>query len=429
MPGFAKRYLSNCISTFQCVTYCLLAVILCDVAFLSATARGETPVIFPDIETGIYTDSTRAISFRYMHHIWTADDGAIAVALQKGGYGGQGLVLYKSLDQGSNWTLDTQISDGDDIISDGVLDSNEDILIVTSNPSENRIVNVDFVRLIYDSSAQSWSIDPLSPVTVFSSNEIFRATGGTIAVDSNGVIWCAYRLHNSRTGTFLIRVKYSVDGGLTWTDSGNSFGTRNGLPKKSAKIIAADSRIFMIYQDLIGDIWPGDRFKKWAYREDYQGLEDYWTTGTIAEMSSTIHDANGTHWSVASDDLGNIHLSYADNGIKSVKYDAVDQSWSSPITLLTSKKAEYVHISIAANNDVYLFTINYGENRIIGRKYSTMDQTWGRWFMVSSEVYTGPLRMCGPERFNSYLPLLYQVDLNSPEASYHLIYNLLEPAP
>ena len=405
-------------------TYCLVVVFLCEITFLGAAAWGEAFFIYRDLETEIFSDSQKFISFRYMRHSWIASDGVMAAAVQKGGYEGHGLVLYKTLDEGLNWTFEAAISSDDGIISDGIIDSNNNILLVTSFLSEYQTVDVDFIRMTYDSFSQAWSIDPLTPVTVFASGNQYRATRATIAVDSNGVIWCAFRIEDINTDIFQIKVYYSVDGGYTWDDSGNSFGTANSLVEKSAKVIAVDSRIAMIYQDLKDGASTPEGFKEWAYREDSQALQDDWTSESIAKMMTTKGDPYGSHWSVAADDFGNIHLSYQDKGIKYLKYDAVSEGWEGP--MVAAIYGSYSNISVAANNDLYLFSTNLRGKKIIVKLYSSASQRWTRWLSISSQNYDGILRMSSPERFNYHLPLLYSVNKRSP---YQLIYGLFDALP
>ncbi len=414
-------YLSTCVRNFLIGFYCLAVIFPCMANFFGSVACGQGFFIHRDLETGIYSDVQRFISYRYMRHIWTTSDSVMATIVQNGGYDGRGLALYKSLDGGLNWTFEMEISNDNGIVSDGTIDSNNNILLVTSFMSDKQTIDVDYIRLAYDSFSQSWSIDPLTPTTVFASGRRYKASRATVAVDSNSIVWCAFRLEDANTGIFMIMVYYSVDGGSTWENSGNKFGTMNRLDEKSAKVIAVNSRIAVIYQDVKGGISQLDRFKKWAYREDSQNLQDYWTDESIAKMEADSGDPLGSHWSVAADDFGNIHLSYEDNGIKYLKYNAVSDYWEAP--WLAVLDGNYSNISVSANNDLYLFARNLTGKKIIARGYSSTRKKWSKWISISSQNYDGMLRMSSPERFNNHLPLLYQVGGSKP---FQLIYNLLD---
>ncbi|MFA4915456.1 MAG: hypothetical protein WC560_02140 [Syntrophales bacterium] len=419
-----KKNPSACAHNFLIGIFCLTAVLLCEITFLRTAAWGDDLFIYRDLKTGIYSNADNFISYRYMRHIWTASDGVMAAVVQKGGYEGRGLALYKTLDEGLYWTFEAAISSEVDMVSDGIIDSNNNILLVTSFLSENKTVNVNFVQLKYDSISHAWSINPLTPVTVFASGKNYRATRASIAADTNGVIWCAFRLENIDTGMFQIRVYYSVNGGSTWVDSGNSFGTINSMAQKCAKVIAVGPRIAMIYQDVKIESSTAEHYKVWAYREDSQALQDGWTSGSIAKMTTADGDPYGSHWSVAADDFGNIHLSYEDNGVMYIKYDAASESWVGP--RVATNYGNYSSISIAANNDLYLFARNQSGRKIIVRRYSSASRKWDAWVTISSRKYRGILRMSSPERFVDHLPLVYQVNVNPP---YQLIYNLLDALP
>jgi hypothetical protein len=417
--------LMACKRSFSIRIYWLAASVLCAMALPGPAAWGQGLFIHRDLPSAIYSDSQLFTSFRYMRHVWTTDDSVMAVVVQQGGYEGHGLVLYKTLDDGVQWTFEAELSSDVDIVSDGVIDSNNDILVVSSLVSENRTVDVNFIRLKYSSITHGWSVDPLTPVTIFSSGPKYRATRASIAVDSNGVIWCAYRLENTVSGIFQIRASYSVDNGLSWNDSGLSFATKNSLAQKCAKVLAVNSRIAMIYQDVqVVGASTVERYKFWAYREDSQPLQDIWTSQPIAKMMDTHGDPYGSHWSVAADDVENIHLSYEDGGINYIVYSGRFDLWLGPWPATAS--GNYSSISVAQNNDVYQFTKNRKGTKIIVRRLSSNNHKWSKWVAASSQEYDGYLRMDTPERFADHLPLLYQVNRPAP---YQLLYTLLDGGP
>ena len=414
--------LLSCARKFLIGIYFPAVFFLCTIAFLGATAWGEEAItINKDIATGIYSNVDDFISYRYMRHIWVTTDSVIAAAVQMGGYEGHGLVLYKTMDEGLHWTLEAPLSSDFDIVSDGIIDTNNNILFVTSTLSDNLTVDVNFIRVRYDSISQSWTMDPLTPVTIFHSGTAYIGARASLAVDSNGIIWCAFRFENIQTGIYQIRLYYSTDGGSTWTDSNNSFGTLNNLSGKCAKVIAVDSRIAMIYQDIKMNGSIQERYKLWAYREDSQSLQDIWTSNSIAKMMDTTGDPYGSHWSVAADDFENMHLSYDDIGIYYLRYYAAGKTWADPRK--STKYGNYSCISVASNNDLYQFAKNGQGTEITVRQYSAASHTWDPWVAVSSNNYSGTLRMSSPERFVGQLPVLYQVNSNPP---YQLIYNLLD---
>jgi hypothetical protein len=406
---------------------CCAAIIAFGVTCFSDAARGQGLFIYRDMDTGIRSNVTQSVSLRFMRHIWIVNysDPVFAAVVQQGGYEGHGLALYKTLNAGGDWTLESDLSSETDIVSDGVLDSHNNLLIVTSLLNHARIADVEFVKMVYDSTSRSWSIDPLTPVTVFASSDSVKASRATISVDSNGVIWCAFRFQFPWLGMpdyVQIKVFYSVDGGYTWSDSGNRFGTLNKLPQKAAKVIAVGSRTVLIFEDreLVS---PGiARYKAWAYRQDSQPLQDTWTSENFAKMVAAEDDTLGSHWSVAADGLGDLHLSYQDAGIRYLRYDAAAGSWLAPV-VITTYDGQYNSISVAGNNEVYLFSRFKGVQKVYCKRYTPDNLRWSRWLAMSSIPQQGLLRMSSPETFADHLPLLYETKASIP---YDLLYVLFD---
>lgn len=370
-----------------------------------------------DIETGISSDAEMFLSLRYMRHLWRADPDHLVAVVQQGDYDDNNLALYKSLDEGTTWALEQEdLSSSPFAVSDGIMPADGILLLVTSFANTGPTEDVQFLRLVYNPVSLQWSADP--PTTVFDSTPDSRATGATIAMDSNGVLWCAFRLESE--GTFKIALYSSTDAGATWEDSLNVLGTPNGLEDKSAKVLAAGNRIFVIYQDVRGIGWGVQRYKKWAYREDSQPVSDPLTSpdAFIAKMHADGGDPLGSHWSVAADPAGNLHLTYQDGWIKYIRYDAASAAWAPfPEHLGTPSPSfcivgSYNSVSAAGNGDPYVlasFTNPIsGKSRVFVR--SMAGQTWTPWSPVSPPSCEGLLRMCSPEGFDDVLPVIYQVN-------------------
>src|SRR5208283_727142 len=411
-------------SRYFLIGICCLAAFFSVVITIGAGAAWAGLVIDHDLATGVYSNVEQFISYRYMRHIWVSSDGVMAAAVQQGGYQGQGLGLYESLNGGLSWQLDSPISTDKGIVSDGIMDSNNNVLLVTSLLSEDRTVNVNFVRMLYNPGTQSWSVDPSTPVTIFSSNSTYQGTVASIAQDSNGVLWCAFRIENAGAGIVQIRVFFSADGGMSWQDSGNSFAA-NSSEEKCAKVIAVNSGIVMVYHSPLynGTSWID--YKLWAARNDSQPLQSTWTAGGyIAEMKTPYDpdagpDPYGSHWSVAADSLGNIHMTYQDNGINYVKFNAAANQWTLP--LVASTWGDYSEIAVSSTNDVFILSKNQTETGLIVRWYSAARGQWGPWYNITSQVYHGLLRMSSPERFTARIPVTFEVNAENP---YALMYDL-----
>jgi hypothetical protein len=402
-------------------------VVFCAIAFPGASAWGQGLFIYRDLNPGISSNEEQSLSLRFMRHIWIVqgDDSVMAAVAQKGGYDGHGLTLYKTLNEGGNWTLEADLSNEGDIICDGILDPDNNLLLVTSLIGESRTADVTFIKLTYEPTLRTWTVDPLTPVTVFASTTPSRGTRATISMDSNGVLWCAFRHRFDYLGIpgfVQIKLSYSADGGYTWVDTGKRFGAFNRLAQKSAKVLAAGSRTALVYQDLQGVPLNMTRYKSWAYREDNQPLLDDWTTGTISQMVVATDDTLGSHWSIAADTSGNLHMSYQDAGIRYLKYDAALGAWLDPFAVATNDGI-YNSISVAANNDVYLFTRFSVSPKVYCKRYAAVNKSWSRWLAMSAAPRLGYLRMSSPENFADHLPLLYETKVNSP---YELLYILFD---
>ena len=416
--------------------------------FVTAPLQADT-FIHRDLETRIYGDEANFVSSRNMRHIWATghEDPAsrvTAVVVKKEGNEDRGMVLYRSADDGTTWDDVLEISKESYLVSDGIIDTADNIHLVYSTLRRTDFADVRYARLTFmPAPTESWSFDPDSIVTVFPDGERIHANRATIAMDAHDVLWCAFRFEDSseRAGECYIKVYYSIDNGKSWQDSGQDFGRKNDQTQKTPTIFAFgdgfESRIGLVYQDVDDE---GGRHKWWAFRDDDQDPEEPWQGPALIarmEMPAPDGDPFGSHWSVAGDGSGNVHLAFQDYGINYVKYDPVDGQWGE--IAIMARTGIYSNITVSSSDNVYLLRDRgveyiYGKSRIVGKKYSTRFQAWlppERWQDVSVDDYGGKLRMCMPERFDRYLPVLYQVDSEGEHAeygAYHLLFSLIYSA-
>ncbi|HET6585576.1 MAG TPA: hypothetical protein VFG69_19085, partial [Nannocystaceae bacterium] len=324
-----------------------------------------------------------------------------------------GLGLYKSYDGGQSWMWEQDLPGSSQSVSDGTMLADGTLLLTTSTAATDSIADVEFLRMNYDAVARQWSLDPLTPTTVYASTANAQASRGTIAVDSNGVLFTAFRLQNAVSGYVRIRLFSSVDDGLTWQDTLNLFGTANFGVEKDAKVLATGTGIAVVFHDVEGTGASPVRTKGWAYRDDADPLQTPMPSALVTAMAQADGDPLGSHWSVAADSLGNIHLTYQDDRIHYVGLDAATQTWSAPLSLGT-QPASYNSISVAGNGDLWVFArFNSGGNVWVKHWFAHAQQ-WSGWLQVSSGPHPGLLRMCSPERVGRRLPLLYQVNSTAP---------------
>jgi hypothetical protein len=364
-----------------------------------------------DVPTGIFGEDEWFVSLRYMRHLWIAPDGMQVAVVQQGEDGGLG--VYASADDGHSWSWSEDLPSSAQMVSDGTMLADGSVLVVTSIIGTVPIVDVELLRLDYDASSQRWSLDPASPTTVYDSDAMLKGTRGTIAVDSNGVLWSAFRLQNTGSGEVTLRLFSSTDDGASWQDSANVFGTANTWAEKNARVIATGTSIAVVYQDVQGPARTPVRSKGWALRDDAAPLADPMVGELIADMGTTVGDPFGSHWSVATDSQGNLHMSYQDDRIRYARFDAATATWSRPMALGTGSGV-YNTITVTADDDLYLFTRFLGNGNLWALTHRAATQEWSDWIQVTAGPQPGFLRMCTPERVDDLLPVLYEVNASAP---------------
>jgi hypothetical protein len=388
-------------------------VLLCNGA---ATAAPAAFVEHSDVATGITSDAEMFVSLRYMRHLWIAPDGVQVAVVQQGTGGGLG--LFDSVDDGLSWSWEQNLPGSTQHVSDGIMLDDGSLLLVTSMVGSSADADVDFIRMNYDPAVQEWSVDPLGPTRIYDSNQVARASRASIAMDGNGVLWCAFRLQNTNSGNFRLRLFSSSDDGLTWQDSLNLFGTANGFAEKDAKVLHTGMGIGIVFQDMQGTASNPVRTKAWAYRDDSAPLQQPMTTVPLGQMTTMEGDPHGSHWSVAADSLGNVHLAYQDGRIQYMRLDAATQTWSTAVSLGT-QTGSYNSVTVTDNDDVYVFARFASGTNIWVKRLLHTNQQWSGWLQVSENPHPGLLRMCSPEHVDDRLPLLYQVNGTFPVELLH----------
>lgn len=399
----------------------IVGSLLCGSAYAPvASAVPPAFVLHSDVPTGITSDAEVFVSLRYMRHLWIAPDGVQVAVVQQGSDGAIG--LHKSFDDGMTWTWEQDLPSASDELSDGVMLSDGSLLLVTSIMGSSPGSDVEFMRLDYDAVAQAWELDPLGPTTVYDSNNVARASRATIAIDSNDVLWSAFRLQNTNSAAYRLRLFYSTDDGQSWQDSTNVFGTSNAWADKDAKVVATGTGIGIVFQDIVGPAASPVRSKRWAFRSDAAALQSTITSSLVAQMVSSSGDPYGSHWTVAADSVGNVHLSYQDNTVVYQRFDAGLQTWSAPLSL-GAYTGSYNSLSVTGNDDVWVFARLGGGANMWVKSWTAATGQWSVWNQVSTGPHPGLLRMCSPERVDDLLPLLYQVNASAP---FELLHILLE---
>jgi hypothetical protein len=395
------------------------------------SALADTYVV-RDSPTGIFSSTHAFVSTRYMRHIWLApDQRSLCLVVQKGGHDGHGLVLYASgpdlvWHAGDELLPDEPADEADlRLISDGVMTEDGTLFVVTSALLDRDVRGVTCFRFDYDADAHTWALAGQAPVV--QSTAALQAGRATVAVDSTGRLWCAWREGDFSTaddGVWSIRLRYSENGGVTWQDSGQSFVDAGTYPDRNPRVLAAPSAsepgVALVYHDGAAAADAETEWLAWGWRPDSAAATASWafTSRRVADTRDTVEDVYGTHWSVTTDGRGSLVVTYQDRGIHTAIYSPGPATWeiSDEVLLGTYSVTAY------SPRGLYQFQ-DYRTPEgalVVGRQHR-------RWWQESSAaVYQGKLRMCVPAQFDRYLPLAYQVDRgDGGGAPYELLFSLL----
>ncbi|MCK5644062.1 MAG: hypothetical protein KAJ19_24905, partial [Gammaproteobacteria bacterium] len=286
-----------------------------------------TPVnIWPTVTTIEYPTSTM-----FQRHIFQTPAGVLAAVIQNGSVsppsGTAGLVLMRYVN--GAWSFIAQISVGTFATASGVITDNNDIYLVYSTIDDvvGAAKDIFFRKLTYISATQTWSVG--DEITIYDSDASHAGSTSVIERDSNGILWCGFRLFDSVD--YEIRMYYSETDGLTWNDTGLTFGSKNNSSKKVPELIALpmSKQIAMVYHDYDGVTDS----KRYAYRNDYDLKAEPWTDSHLTTLSSS---AFGNHQSctVGDDNIVCVYIDERDSGDYIVgMFKPFRQSWQDGVDL------------------------------------------------------------------------------------------------
>ena len=286
-------------------------------ALLAGSAQTATAVttILP-IETPFASTSDHVISYRQQNHSWQASDGAFHLLINTGNQPTMdALRLYTTRDRGATWTA------GPTLASSNML-STEDGLLVGDSLAlvYNTVVNrIRFASFAWHPASGTWSAG--NSQTVFAS-EVQSAANPCIARDSLGNLWVAFVTTDNATGDNAIRMMVRPAETGAWIDPGLTFGEANGGPvERSARPVIIPGGMGMVY--------TVHRDFYWATRSDSSTFGEPWTTQLLYTRAGRSDDPYASHFSVASDAYGNVHLVAVDGGeLLYFRRDATSGTWS-----------------------------------------------------------------------------------------------------
>ena len=158
----------------------------------------------------------------------------------------------------------------------------------------------------------------------------------------------------------------------------------------------------------------------WAYRDDSASLQAPLAVTPLGQMTEVVGDPHGSHWSVAADSLGNVHLAYQDGRIQYMRFDGASQIWSTALSMGT-QTGSYNSVSVTDNDDIYVFARFASGTNVWVKRFLQTSQQWSGWIQVSANPHPGLLRMCSPEHVEDRLPMLYQVNATFPVELLHTL--------
>ncbi len=400
----------------------LLSLPLVVIASARALEICSLPNSLRDLDSGAVSEHSLITSTRFMRHLWVSDDGGalsragLLATAQHGRHEPIGIWLHtatwSSMDPA--WEETIQIDSNYRLVSDGLLDSEWALHMVVSGTFEADFTEgVKYYKLTYDPPLGEWRID--APAAVFASGA-GRATIARELGEADPRLWSAFTADNG-IDDVRIKVQYSTDDGLTWSSSGQAFGSSNSEHRKSAKILAFADKIGLVYQD---DDGVADRSKWFAFRDNSDDPLAPWTIAPIATMDAPYSAINSMHlhWSIAASSDGKLHFVYQDEGDGFGSRYALGETVGDSLAWTIAANGEgpgefpvnsatYPQVSIDAN----------------GRPYVFLDQAYTVWAtMLVNGSWVEPRavsekedticdnkRVNTPDRFCEMLPFAYQV--------------------
>ncbi|HEY3521203.1 MAG TPA: hypothetical protein VGK80_09200, partial [Rhodanobacteraceae bacterium] len=241
-------------------------------------------------------------------------------------------------DQGATWTPGPTIDSTNALSTeDGVLLGNS--LAVAYVTTAN---NIKFASFLWDPGSGTWSANSVQ--TVFASSAQ-TAVNPCLGRDSAGNVWVAFASTDT-AGNNTIRMMVRPAGTSQWTDTGLTFGdtgtaTVDGSERSARpmKIPGGMGMVYTVGEDLY-----------WASRSDSSALGDPWTSQLLYTHTGGGNDPYASHFSVADDASGNLHLATVDGGeLLYLHYDAGSATWSQRILAGSGIQANYPQVTIVGN--------------------------------------------------------------------------------
>ncbi|MFO0898532.1 MAG: hypothetical protein U0836_14010 [Pirellulales bacterium] len=303
-------------------------------------ARSQ-PVEILGSPTALTSTSDRIISYRHQEHSWQTADGALHIIINCGAQSrGASLVLYSSFDGGTTWQAMTSFAGSDRTSTcDGELVGGQLLVVYPDNSDDLRLAD-----LSYNAGTRQWSFNGTQFVA---KSALVKYLNPALTKDARGRTWCAYVLQNPRTSSVEIRLSYQPAGATSWSDTRLTFGVvGSGGVKRSARPVQL--------LDGVGMAYSVDASIYWAKRLDEWSEDSAWAVSTIFTGQPDA-DPYASHFSVATDAFGNVHLAAVDAGrVVYARLLRGELAWRPAVELTGFAGANYVQTSLCSGNLVVI---------------------------------------------------------------------------
>jgi len=303
-------------------------------------------VLFPSL-TSFSSTADRMISYRQEQHNWQTPDGAFHLMINRGDQpGDDALQLYTSVDGGTNWVAGPSLEGSNQYSTqDGILRGKTLALVYSSDTQ-----SVEYRSFLWDPVSATWSASDSQ--TVFASAGQ-QAINPCIGRDDNGNLWVPLVVRDLATLDNSIRMMVRLYGSDDWTDTGLVFGDVDGPNiERSAVPIAIPNGMGMVY--------TVHNKMYWATRDNQAPPTAPWTSQLLYTYAGTHTDPFSSHFSLVSDNRGNLHLALVDGGrLLYLRYNAANQTWKQR-WLTTDIDAGYPQVSMV--NNTLMIAVNSKSN-------------------------------------------------------------------
>lgn len=280
-------------------------------------ATAAPPLVLAPTSVPMTGRSGEMISYRQEKHSWVTPDGALHLMVNVGNRrDGAALRLYTTPDGGATWAAGPMLAATDSFSTgDGLQDGDALDLAYATHARD-----ILYQSLRWDPATGTWTSSGVE--TAFASDAI-SAINPSIAEDAQGRLWVAFTARTANGQNDIHAVVRDPDS-QAWIDPGLNFGPVNKtLPlRRSARLVPIPGGMGLIY--------TVHRSMYWATRADSDPIDAPWSAELLYTYTGTSKDPYRSHFSIARDANGNIHMALTDGGrVLYLRYLEAAATWQS----------------------------------------------------------------------------------------------------